>query len=208
MDPVAGRPSILFAHGAGAGSSHPWMQAFCARLSAFADTVTFDYPYMKGGTENRGRPDRLPVLITAHREALEAVRRAATGKIVLAGKSMGSRVGCHVALEEPVDALVCFGYPLCGQGKREKLRDEVLRALDVPILFIQGTRDKLCPLDLLAEVRNEMKAPSELFVVEGGDHSLLVTKTQLKADGETQDDVDRRICDRVKEFVLAAGANS
>jgi predicted alpha/beta-hydrolase family hydrolase len=194
------KPSILFAHGAGAGFAHPWMQAWRARLSEFADTTAFDYPYMQRG---RGGPDRLPVLIDAHRAALVALRVDAAGPIVLAGKSMGSRVGCHLALEEPVDALVCFGYPLRGAGKNPKLRDEVLLALETPILFIQGTRDKLCPFDLLDDVRNRMKVASELFVVETGDHSLQATKTQLKADGETQDDVDARICAVVREFVLA-----
>ena len=62
---------------------------------------------------------------------------------------MGGRIGCHVSLEEKVDGLVCLGYPLCAMGDRTKLRDEVLRALTAPILFVQGTRDSLCPLDLL-----------------------------------------------------------
>ena len=194
------RPRVLFAHGAGAGSAHPWMRAWRTRLSAFADTTTFDYAYMERG---RRGPDRLPVLIDAHRAALAAMRSEAAGPVILAGKSMGSRVGCHLALEESVDALVCFGYPLRGAGKNPKLRDEVLLALDTPILFIQGTRDKLCPLDLLEDVRGKMKAASELFVVETGDHSLQATKTRLKADGETQDDVDSRICAVVREFVLA-----
>jgi predicted alpha/beta-hydrolase family hydrolase len=193
------RPSILFAHGAGAGSAHPWMQGWRQRLAAFADTTTFDYAYMKKG----GGPDRLPKLVETHREALVEARNAAAGPVVLAGKSMGSRVGSHLSLEEPVAGLVCFGYPLQGQGKSPKLRDEVLLALDTPILFIQGTRDKLCPLELLEGVRTRMTAPSELFVVEAGDHSLQVTKRQLKADGETQDDVDARICAAVREFVLA-----
>jgi predicted alpha/beta-hydrolase family hydrolase len=195
-----GRPRILFAHGAGAGSSHAWMQAWRERLGSFADTQTFDYPYMQRG---KRAPDRLPALIESHREALHGLRGSGSGPLVLAGKSMGSRVGCHLSLEEPVDGLVCFGYPLRGQGKNPKLRDEVLLALEVPILFVQGTRDKLCPLDLLGDVRAKMKAPSELFVVEAGDHSLQVTKRQLKQDGETQADVDTRICAAVKDFVLS-----
>jgi predicted alpha/beta-hydrolase family hydrolase len=65
-------------------------------------------------------------------------------------------------------ALVCLGYPLCAMGNRTKLRNEVLRALTTPNLFVQGTRDALCPLDLLEHVRGEMKAPNFLYVVEGG----------------------------------------
>ena len=86
-------------------------------------------------------------------------------------------------------------------GDRTKLRDEVLRALTTPILFVQGTRDPLCPLDLLERVRKEMKAPNLLHVVEGGDHSLRVPKRQLQAIGETQEEVDQRIFGAVAGFI-------
>ena len=114
---------------------------------------------------------------------------------------MGGRVGCHVALEEPVAALICFGYPLCGAGDRAKLRDEVLIALRTPILFVQGTRDALCPLDLLEDVRKKMTAPSYLHVVPGGDHSLIVSKTEIKASGISQDDVDHQMGETVQSFL-------
>jgi hypothetical protein len=119
----------------------------------------------------------------------------------LIGKSMGGRIGCHVSLEEKVDGLVCLGYPLCAMGDRTKLRDEVLRALNTPILFVQGTRDWLCPLDLLEQVRAEMKAPNFLHIVEGGDHSLRVPKRQLQATGKTQEDIDQEILKAIGRFV-------
>jgi len=114
---------------------------------------------------------------------------------------MGGRIGCHVSLEEKVDGLVCLGYPLCAMGDRTKLRDEVLRALKTPILFVQGTRDSLCPLDLLERVRTEMKAPTFLHLVQGGDHSLRVPKRQLQATGKTQEDIDRQILNAIAGFV-------
>jgi uncharacterized protein len=114
---------------------------------------------------------------------------------------MGGRVGCHVSLEEKVDGLVCLGYPLCAMGDRTKLRDEVLRALTTQILFVQGTRDPLCPLDLLQPVRTEMKAPNFLHVVEGGDHSLRVPKRQLQGRDKTQEDIDRQILKAIAGFV-------
>ena len=113
---------------------------------------------------------------------------------------MGGRIGCHVALEESVNGLVCLGYPLCGGGDPRKLRDQVLRKLRTPILFVQGTRDELCPLDLLADVRRTMIVENFLHVVEGGDHSLIVGKKQLKATGQTQEDVDRRVLGAIEEF--------
>jgi predicted alpha/beta-hydrolase family hydrolase len=190
---------ILFAPGAGAPSSHPWMQNWKERLSEIGEVETFDYDYMR---EGRKRPDPLPQLIAAHRKALQAVReKHRPDSTVLIGKSMGGRIGCHVSLEEKVSGLICLGYPLCAMGDRTKLRDEVLRALTMPILFVQGTRDVLCPLDLLEDVRAQMKAPNFLHLVDGGDHSLRVQGRQLQATNETQENVDRRIVEAIAGFV-------
>ena len=175
------------------------MQNWQRRLSGIGEVATFDYDYMRAG---RKRPDPLPQLIAAHRAALEAAReKCQPDSTFLVGKSMGGRIGCHVSLEERVDGLVCLGYPLCAMGDRTKLRDEVLRTLTRPILFVQGTRDALCPLDLLERVRAEMKAPNSLHVVEGGDHSLRVPKRQLQVIGETQEDVDQGIFKAVTGFI-------
>lgn len=172
------------------------MQRWKKRLVEFGDVAAFDYDYMLGG---RRRPDRLPQLIATHKKALLAVRAKTSGPIFLIGKSMGGRVGCHLSLEEEVSGLICLGYPLCAMGDRTKLRDQVLRDLRTPILFVQGTRDPLCPLELLEGVRAQMSAPSFLHVVENADHSLLVRKKDLGS--ETQDDVDRRIAKAIGEFV-------
>jgi len=194
------RPLLLFAHGAGAPSSSTWMRAWADRLQTAADVVTFDYPYMR---ERRRAPDPLPRLIEAHRAALREALRGRDGSVFLAGKSMGGRVGCHVALEEPVAGVICFGYPLRGAGKSGKVRDAVLLELSAPVLFVQGSRDTLCPLETLQAVRTKMQARNELHVVDGGDHSLLVKKTDLARSGLAQSDVDRGVLDAVVRFVRA-----
>jgi predicted alpha/beta-hydrolase family hydrolase len=195
---------ILFAHGAGLGSTAPWMRAWATRLSKLGEAHTFDYPYMRAGKK---MPDRLPVLVEAHRKELEALRHRSKTPILLAGKSMGSRVSCHLAVEESqkgdVLGVVCFGYPLISASLKGEWRDAILKQLDVPILFVQGTRDKLCPLGSLEEVRKQMKAPSELFVVEGGDHSLLVGKRALARRESTQDRVDDEILAAIRGFALS-----
>lgn len=190
------RPLVLLAPGAGAPSTSPWMARWAARLGEVGEVVRFDYPYTR---EGRRSPDRLPALVAAHRAALAEARGAHPGPAVLAGKSMGGRVGCHVALEEPVAAIVCLGYPL--RGSSGDVRDEVLLALRVPILFVQGTRDRLCPLPLLEEVRARMTAPTWLHVVEGGDHSLEVGARALAARGETQAEVDASALAAIVDFV-------
>ena len=175
------------------------MQNWKERLSEIGDVETFDYDYMR---EGRKRPDPLPKLIAVHREALVKAREKHRGaRTFLIGKSMGGRVGCHVSLEEKVGGLICLGYPLCAMGDRSKHRDEVLLALTTPILFVQGTRDSLCPLDLLERVRAEMKAPNFLHIVEGGDHSLRVPKRQLQGTRKTQEDIDQEILKTIGKFV-------
>jgi len=195
---MSSRPTFVFAHGAGAPSSSGWMVAWRKRLETLGDVVTFDYPYMRAG---RKTPDRLPALITAHREVLAQARASAGGgPLFLIGKSMGGRVGCHLALEETVAGVICLGYPL-QSGSSGAMRDEVLIALRTPILFIQGSRDSLCPLDSLAAVRARMTAPSTLLVVEGGNHSLEVSAAQRKASGVSQADSDARALDAIRAFV-------
>lgn len=192
------RPLLLFAHGAGAPSSSAWMVRYAEALGRFAKVVAFDYPYMRAG---RKTPDRLPKLVAAHAEQLALARAGHRGPLLLIGKSMGGRVGCHVSLEHRVDGVVCLGYPLVGMNPRAPLRDQVLLSMSCPVLFVQGTRDKLCPLDLLAGVRRRMSARNELHVVDGGDHSLELTKTRLAAQETTQAQVDAHVVEAVRAFV-------
>lgn len=220
-------PIVLFAHGAGAPSASPWMQSWKRRLGALGTVVTFDYSYMK---EGRKAPDRPAALIAAHREALLAAQQqhGLRRPVILAGKSMGSRIGCHLAVElargeggddpagapdaSPVVGLVCFGYPLRGAGSGA-LRDQVLRELTTPVLFVQGTRDPLCALPELEQVRAGMHAASQLLVVEGGDHSLHLTRRRglvsALSNEERQEASDRRVLEGVTSFVsgLLAGGS-
>lgn len=201
---------LLFAPGAGAPSSSAWMVAWRTRLERVGRVEAFDYPYQRAGKK---APDRPPVLVSSHRAELARLRAEHEGPIVLIGKSMGGRIGCHVAVElaqaeaaaveaaavgRPA-ALVCLGYPLVAPGGA--VRDGVLLDLRTPVLFVQGTRDSLCPLDRLAAVRERMQAPNELFVVEGGDHSLVVPKGQLAKQGATQAALDERALEAIQAFL-------
>jgi predicted alpha/beta-hydrolase family hydrolase len=192
------KPFFLFAPGAGAPSSHPWMQRWKERLATIGDVETFDYPYMQQGTR---RPDPLPLLVAAHRKALADARPDSGQPTFLIGKSMGGRIGCHVSLEEPVTGVICLSYPLCAGGDTSRLRDKVLLGMRTPVLFVQGTRDPLCPLELLQLIRATMKCANSLHIVEGGDHSLLAMKRQLREAGETQEHVDQRILEAIAGFV-------
>jgi uncharacterized protein len=175
------------------------MQAWAALLRTLGQVQTFDYPYMQG---KKRAPDPQPILVRAHLAAIkQAEAHHPDHELILIGKSMGSRIGCHVALEHPVAKIICLGYPLVAAGDSGKIRDQVLLELQTPILFVQGTRDPMCPLEHLAQVRKKMSAPSKLFVVDAGDHSLQVTKTQLKQSAEDQSAVDARILHVIRHFV-------
>ncbi len=171
------------------------MQRWKQRLATLGRVETFDYPYMAAG---RRRPDAQADLIAAHGRALDQASRGEP--VILAGKSMGSRIGCHLALERKVAGLVCFGYPLRAAGSG-KLRDQVLLELRTPVLFLSGTRDPLCPLDELERVRERMQADNELVRVEGGDHSLEVRKRELASRGTTQEAIETELKQAIATFV-------
>ena len=200
-------PAILFATGAGLPSTAPWMVAWAARLGALGPVRPFDWPYLAAG---RKRPDPPEVLLATHREALTRLREAFPGRpVALVGKSMGGRLGCHLASAVAVDALVCLGYPL--RSPAGALRDEVLVALRTPVLFVQGTRDVKAPLDALDAVRARMTARSALHVVPTGDHSLQVTRAHTRATGRTQADEDAAALAAIRDFlssVLAGPAGA
>ena len=113
------KPLFLFAPGAGAPSSHRWRVHWTELIKTIGNVCPFDYSY---AAEGRKRPDPLPQLIESHRMALEKARQLHEGPVILIGKSMGGRVGCHLALKESVAAVVCLSYPLCAAGDCGKLR--------------------------------------------------------------------------------------
>jgi predicted alpha/beta-hydrolase family hydrolase len=190
------------------------MQAWAARLASAtgAATVhTFDYSYMAA----RKAPPKAETLAGEHAAQVRAAQAAASGggaPVILVGKSMGSRVGLHVAAahgaELNVAGAVCFGYSLIGMSGA--VRDAVLREVPVPVLFVQGTKDAMCPIDRLGALIKDIPMPpgTRIVAVEGGDHSLTVGKKALAAAGKTQADVDDGIAAEVAAFtaqVLAAG---
>jgi predicted alpha/beta-hydrolase family hydrolase len=102
---------------------------------------------------------------------------------------MGGRIGCHVAVAAPelVRGVICFGYPLVAGGTG-KVRDEVLLALRVPALFLQGTRDPLCPIAALRAVSARMTAPHHIVEIPGGNHSLELGRSAAKAAAQSASD--------------------
>ena len=132
-----------------------------------------DFPYRK---EGRRAPDRAPKLIESVRaDATEfgRSRRARTGRLLLGGRSMGGRM-CSMAVAEglPAAGLILISYPLHPPGKPERLRVEHLPLLDLPCLFVTGTRDPFGTPDELQAATATIPGPVTHVWIEGGRHDL------------------------------------
>lgn len=172
--PRPGSPVLVIAHGAGAGMDHPFLTGFTrAANERGVATMRFNFPYMEAG---RRSPDRPAVAVEAWRAAFSAaVERAGGAAVAAGGKSFGGRMA-SVAVAEGMTAagLVFLGYPLHAPGTPERIRDEHLYGIRVPMLFIEGTRDPFARQDLLAGVLGTLGKLATLHAVEGGDHSFNV----------------------------------
>ncbi|KAK9698473.1 hypothetical protein RND81_08G106800 [Saponaria officinalis] len=196
-------PVVVFAHGAGAPSSSDWMlrwKEILAKALCAVEVVSFDYPYLSGGKKRA--PPKAEKLVDFHANVVKnAVAKYPGHPVILVGKSMGSRVSCMVACQKniSVSAVVCLGYPL--KGRNGAIRDEILTELTVPILFVQGSKDQLCPLDMLEAVRQKLKAKNDLHVIEGGDHSFKIAQKYLLVTGSTQNDAEQSAVKSITSFV-------
>lgn len=184
--------AVLLAHGAGAPMEAEFM-AHVARGLARAGfpVLRFRYPYMERAAREGRRfpPDRAPQLELAHRAALDALRaRLPRHRILFAGKSMGGRIASHLAAGGVECAgLVYYGYPLHPHKQPERLRSAHFGRITAPSLFLQGTRDGLCDLELLRRELGTYAAPHELVVIDGGDHSFAVPKRSGLSDRDVRD---------------------
>ncbi len=152
----------------------PFMSYFHTELShrGFL-TVKFNFDYI---TNRRKVPDPQPKLQAYYREVVkEVVAEHKPRRVIIGGKSMGGRVASYIAAGMPeVDGLVFLGYPLHPPGKENLLRDEHLYGLNLPILFISGTKDTFARRDLLQAVVQNIGQRATLIWIEGGDHSLKI----------------------------------
>lgn len=177
-----GPVGVLLAHGAGVGQDHPWMTTVAGGLADHGLRVmTFNYRYTEAG---RKSPDRLPTLLAVHRAAAETLAGQCE-QVFLAGKSMGGRVGSHLAGDEgwPAAGLVYYGYPLVAMGKQEPRPTDHLERIASPQLFFAGTRDRLGPTGLIEAVASAVP-DGTVVVVDDGDHSFKVPKRAGKTTEE------------------------
>jgi uncharacterized protein len=195
----AGNPNqinvtVILGHGAGAGQESGFMTRFATGLTARGvNVVTFNFLYTEQG---RRVPDSNNTLEACFRAVVETIREKKIGRgaLVIGGKSLGGRIASQIAAAgADVEGLVFLGYPLHPPGRADQLRSKHLLDVTVPMLFVQGSRDPFGTPDELRPILKELKALTDLYVVEGGDHSFKV----LKRAGITQEDAYEAVLDRI-----------
>ncbi len=186
--PANPRALYLFAHGAGAGMEHRFMEAMAVRIAACGVAVLrWNFPYMAAGRRFPDRPPRLVAAVRlAHRFSADLLPDL---PIYAGGKSMGGRMASTAEAENPmgVQGLIFLGFPLHPGGKPATTRADHLRQVKVPMTFIRGERDALADPELLTPVVKALGA--QLFTVAAADHTFEVLKRSGRDPDEVLDEV-------------------
>ena len=198
-DPAFG---YVLAHGAGAGMRHPFLESISEALAGRgAATLRYEFRYME---ERRNRPDSPAVAAERVREAVAHARVEWPGlPLIAGGKSFGGRMTSMAQAERPLEGVVglaFLGFPLHPPGKPSVARAEHLFQVQVPMLFLQGTRDEFAQLDLLTGVCEQLGPRATLHLIEDGDHSFKVPKRS----GRTAE----QVMGELAEVIVAWGQRS
>jgi predicted alpha/beta-hydrolase family hydrolase len=201
MNPAQAQACFVFAHGAGAGMSHPFMDAVARGLfERRIATLRYQFPYMEKGSK---RPDAPAVAQAAVRAAVAAAASRFPGlPLVAGGKSFGGRMTSQAQAAAPlpgVGGLAFLGFPLHPAGEPSEQRAEHLRNIQIPMLFLQGTRDALAELPLLERVAAALGPRAVLRLIEHADHSFHVLVRSGRDDGE----VMREVLDTLAAWIAA-----
>ena len=180
MVPEPSNCILTLAHGAGAGMNHPFMVALSKSLAEYGiASLRFNFPF----TENKkGRPDAPAI---AHK-TIEAAISHAHGSypslpLFASGKSFGGRMTSQYLSAHPdenVSGIIFYGFPLHPSGKPSTERAEHLKGVQVPMLFLQGTRDELATFNLIESVCASLPK-AQLVKIEGADHSFKAGKLNV-----------------------------
>jgi predicted alpha/beta-hydrolase family hydrolase len=200
-DPVA---CFVFAHGAGAGMSHPFMEKVANALVARrVASLRYQFPYMEARSK---RPDPPAVAQSTVRAAVDAAwRRCPDLPLIAGGKSFGGRMTSQAQAASPlphVTGLVFFGFPLHPADKPSVQRASHLFDVKIPMLFLQGSKDKLAEPALIDDVTHRLGSRARLHIIKEADHSLHVPARSSRTD----EDVIGESADIVVEWLIGHSA--
>ena len=204
--PERAAAALVLAHGAGAGMEHPFMAAVASGLGARrVASLRYQFPFMEQGT---GRPNRPALALATVRAAVAAAATLAPGLPLFAGgKSFGGRMTSQAEAEAVlpgVRGLVFLGFPLHPAGKPSDARARHLEAVQIPMLFAQGTRDALADPSLIATVVAGLGERATMHTIEDADHSFHVRKRSGRTDAEVLDGM----LDAIAAWIVANGADA
>jgi predicted alpha/beta-hydrolase family hydrolase len=203
------RPWLLYvlAHGAGAGMRHRFLEAMAlALVEREVATLRYQFPYMEAGAR---RPD---APATAEGTVRAAVRQAQVLEpdlpVIAGGKSFGGRMtsGAAATSLPGIRGLVFLGFPLHPPGKPGTSRAEHLDKVEVPMLFLQGTRDQFAQLDLITEVCARLGSRATLHLVEGADHSFGISSRSGRTSGSVMEELAEALIRWARSVVGTPGS--
>ncbi len=186
--PGSATSCCVLAHGAGAGMTHPFMAAVAAGLAERGiATLRYQFPYIERGSK---RPDPPALAQATVRAAVREAARLAPGLALFAGgKSFGGRMTSQAQAAEPlpgVRGVIFFGFPLHAAGRPSAERGEHLAGVRIPMLFLQGSRDKLADLQLLQPLIARLGPRALLEVFADADHSFHVPARAGRGDADVR----------------------
>jgi len=196
--PAKARWLLVLAHGAGAGMRHAFLETLARELAVTGlATFRFQFPYME---QRRRFPDPPPTLMATVRAAVRTAAEAAPELPLLAGgKSLGGRMTSLASAQQPLESvrgLVFFGFPLHPPNRPGTKRADHLTGIGVPMLFLQGTRDRFAELELLRSICDKLSSQVKLHVVGTAEHSFHV----LRSSGRTDAEVVRELAQTVASW--------
>ena len=201
--PPEARACYVMAHGAGAGMAHPFMQAMADALAIHGiATLRYQFPYMEQGSK---RPDAPKLAQAAVRAAVaEASHLVPELALFAGGKSFGGRMTSQAQAASPlpgVRGLVFLGFPLHPAGRPSDERGEHLFAVQIPMLFMQGTRDQLADLRLLQTLVGKLGARATLKLFQDADHSFHVPASTGRKDSEIKAEMSAAFADWIETAI-------
>ena len=179
---------MILGHGAGAGMEHRFMENLATNLAKNGiGTIRFNFPYIEQGRRSPSSPAISEATIKA---AVDSVQQPVKIPLLVGGKSYGGRMASQAVahgLLPGISGLVFYGFPLHPPGKPGNVRGEHLKSIEIPMLFLQGTRDKLANLELLQTLLDQLQPFARLQVIEGADHSFNMLKSADITTEEAQE---------------------
>ena len=189
--PKGARACYVLAHGAGAGMTHPFMAAIADGLAERGiATVRYQFPYMEQGGK---RPDAPKLAQATVRAAVADASRLVPGlPLIAGGKSFGGRMTSQAQAESPlpgVRGLAFLGFPLHGAGHPSEGRAAHLFEVEIPMLFLQGTRDALADIALMRKLVASLGKRATLVPIADGDHSFHVPARTGRSDEDVRAEI-------------------